>query len=41
MSDRFGVLWQIVPSPLGDMLQDMDTAEASRVTQATLADDEA
>jgi predicted 3-demethylubiquinone-9 3-methyltransferase (glyoxalase superfamily) len=30
------VSWQIVPSALGDMLQDKDAARANRVMQAML-----
>jgi predicted 3-demethylubiquinone-9 3-methyltransferase (glyoxalase superfamily) len=36
LKDKFGVSWQIVPSALGEMLQDKDEKKASRVTQAML-----
>jgi predicted 3-demethylubiquinone-9 3-methyltransferase (glyoxalase superfamily) len=36
LKDKFGVSWQIVPSVLGEMLQDKDEKKASRVTQAML-----
>src|SRR6267378_33631 len=36
LKDRFGVSWQIIPSVLGEMLQDKDTRRAGRVMQAML-----
>jgi predicted 3-demethylubiquinone-9 3-methyltransferase (glyoxalase superfamily) len=36
IKDRFGLCWQIVPSMLGDMLQDKDAARAKRVMDAML-----
>jgi predicted 3-demethylubiquinone-9 3-methyltransferase (glyoxalase superfamily) len=36
LTDRFGVSWQIVPTILGEMLQDKDTARANRVMQAMM-----
>jgi predicted 3-demethylubiquinone-9 3-methyltransferase (glyoxalase superfamily) len=36
LQDRFGLSWQIVPTVLGEMLQDKDAAKASRVMQAML-----
>jgi predicted 3-demethylubiquinone-9 3-methyltransferase (glyoxalase superfamily) len=36
LTDRFGVSWQIVPTVLGDMLQDSDPVRAARVMQAVL-----
>jgi predicted 3-demethylubiquinone-9 3-methyltransferase (glyoxalase superfamily) len=36
LTDRFGVSWQIVPTVLGEMLQDADPARAGRVMQALL-----
>jgi predicted 3-demethylubiquinone-9 3-methyltransferase (glyoxalase superfamily) len=36
LKDRFGVSWQIVPSILGELLQDKDAAKAGRVMQAML-----
>jgi predicted 3-demethylubiquinone-9 3-methyltransferase (glyoxalase superfamily) len=36
LTDRFGVSWQVVPTALGDMLQDPDPARAARVMQALL-----
>jgi predicted 3-demethylubiquinone-9 3-methyltransferase (glyoxalase superfamily) len=36
LQDRYGVSWQIVPSVLGDMLQDKDRQRANRVMQAML-----
>jgi len=37
LTDRFGVSWQIVPTALGEMLQDPDRAKADRATKAMLA----
>jgi predicted 3-demethylubiquinone-9 3-methyltransferase (glyoxalase superfamily) len=36
LKDRFGLSWQIVPTVLGQMLQDEDPAKARRVMQAML-----
>jgi predicted 3-demethylubiquinone-9 3-methyltransferase (glyoxalase superfamily) len=36
LKDRFGVSWQIVPTVLGEMLQDADPARAGRVMQALM-----
>ncbi|MDQ2864705.1 MAG: VOC family protein [Candidatus Eremiobacteraeota bacterium] len=36
LRDRFGVTWQIVPTILGDLLQDDDDEKATRVMQAML-----
>jgi predicted 3-demethylubiquinone-9 3-methyltransferase (glyoxalase superfamily) len=36
LKDRYGLSWQIVPAVLKDMLQDKDTARASRVMQALM-----
>ena len=36
LQDKYGVSWQIVPSVLGEMLQDKDPQKANRVMQAML-----
>lgn len=36
LKDRFGVSWQIVPSELGELLNDPDPAKAQSVTEAML-----
>jgi len=36
LKDKFGVSWQIIPTVLGEMLQDKDAAKAGRVMQAML-----
>ncbi len=36
LKDKFGVSWQIVPSALGEMLQDEDPEKAKRVMDAML-----
>ncbi len=36
LTDRFGVSWQIVPTVLGEMLQDKDAAKSQRAMQAML-----
>jgi predicted 3-demethylubiquinone-9 3-methyltransferase (glyoxalase superfamily) len=36
LKDKFGVSWQIVPSVLGEMLQDRDPEKANRVMEAML-----
>ena len=34
LKDRYGVSWQIVPTILGELMQDQDAARAQRVTEA-------
>lgn len=34
LKDKFGVSWQIIPSILGELLQDEDSAKSNRVMQA-------
>jgi predicted 3-demethylubiquinone-9 3-methyltransferase (glyoxalase superfamily) len=36
LKDRFGLSWQVVPTILGEMLQDKDPAKAQRVMAAML-----
>jgi len=36
LKDRYGVSWQIVPSVLGEMMQDKDAEKSKRVMQALL-----
>lgn len=36
LKDKFGLSWQIIPTALGQMLQDKDPAKAQRVMQAML-----
>jgi predicted 3-demethylubiquinone-9 3-methyltransferase (glyoxalase superfamily) len=36
LKDRYGLSWQIVPTALGEMLQDEDSQRANRVMQAML-----
>ncbi|MBI2839945.1 MAG: VOC family protein [Acidobacteria bacterium] len=36
LKDRFGVSWQIVPTVLGEMLNDPDRARAQRVMDVML-----
>ena len=36
LQDKFGVSWQIVPTGLGEMLQDKDSAKSKRVMEAML-----
>jgi predicted 3-demethylubiquinone-9 3-methyltransferase (glyoxalase superfamily) len=36
LKDRYGVSWQIVPTALGEMLQDKDTERSQRVMKAML-----
>lgn len=36
LKDKFGVSWQVVPSVLGEMLQDKDTKKSERVIKALL-----
>ena len=37
LKDAFGVTWQVIPTVLGTLLNDTDTAKAQRVLQAMLA----
>ena len=36
LKDKFGVSWQIIPSALGEMLQDKDAEKSRRVMNAML-----
>lgn len=36
LKDKFGVSWQIIPSALGQLLQDKDAGKAKRAMQAML-----
>jgi predicted 3-demethylubiquinone-9 3-methyltransferase (glyoxalase superfamily) len=36
LKDKFGLTWQIIPSALGDMLQDEDDEKSARVMKAML-----
>jgi predicted 3-demethylubiquinone-9 3-methyltransferase (glyoxalase superfamily) len=36
LKDKYGLSWQIIPSALGEMLQDKDTAKTQRVMEAML-----
>lgn len=36
LKDRFGLSWQIIPTALGEMLQDKDPERSGRVMQAML-----
>jgi predicted 3-demethylubiquinone-9 3-methyltransferase (glyoxalase superfamily) len=36
LTDKFGVSWQIIPTVLGQLLQDKDAAKSSKVMQAML-----
>jgi predicted 3-demethylubiquinone-9 3-methyltransferase (glyoxalase superfamily) len=36
LKDKFGLSWQIVPTILGELMQDKDPARVGRVTQAML-----
>jgi predicted 3-demethylubiquinone-9 3-methyltransferase (glyoxalase superfamily) len=36
LTDKFGISWQIVPTALGQLLSDPDSAKAGRVMQAML-----
>ncbi len=36
LTDRYGLCWQIVPTVLGEMLQDKDPEKSSRVMKAML-----
>jgi predicted 3-demethylubiquinone-9 3-methyltransferase (glyoxalase superfamily) len=36
LKDKYGVSWQIIPSALGEMLQDQDDAKSERVMKAML-----
>jgi predicted 3-demethylubiquinone-9 3-methyltransferase (glyoxalase superfamily) len=36
LKDKYGLSWQIIPSALGEMMQDKDAARSKRVMQAML-----
>jgi predicted 3-demethylubiquinone-9 3-methyltransferase (glyoxalase superfamily) len=36
ITDKFGLTWQIIPSALGEMLQDPDPQKSGRVMQAMM-----
>ncbi|HEY8998840.1 MAG TPA: VOC family protein [Candidatus Saccharimonadales bacterium] len=36
LTDKFGITWQIVPTALGELMNDPDPARAQRATQAML-----
>jgi predicted 3-demethylubiquinone-9 3-methyltransferase (glyoxalase superfamily) len=36
LKDKYGLSWQIIPSALGEMMQDKDPAKSKRVMQAML-----
>ncbi len=36
LKDRYGLWWQVIPSVLGELMNDKDAAKAGRVTQAML-----
>ncbi|MCI0664651.1 MAG: VOC family protein, partial [Acidobacteria bacterium] len=36
LTDKYGVSWQIVPTVLGEMMQDKDPKKAERVMKALL-----
>jgi len=36
LKDKFGLSWQVIPTVLGDLLQDEDDAKSERVMQAML-----
>ena len=36
LKDKFGVSWQVVPTVIGEMMQDKDAAKSGRVMQAML-----
>jgi len=36
LKDKYGVSWQIIPTALGEMLQDKDVQKAGRVMQAMM-----
>jgi len=36
LKDKYGLSWQIIPSALGEMMQDKDPARSKRVMQAML-----
>ena len=36
LKDKYGVSWQIIPTVLGEMLQDKDAAKSKRVMQAMM-----
>jgi predicted 3-demethylubiquinone-9 3-methyltransferase (glyoxalase superfamily) len=37
LRDKYGLSWQIIPTALGEMLQDEDAEKSNRVTKAMLA----
>jgi predicted 3-demethylubiquinone-9 3-methyltransferase (glyoxalase superfamily) len=37
LRDKYGLSWQIIPTALGEMLQDEDAEKSNRVMKATLA----
>ena len=37
LTDKYGVSWQIIPTRLGQLMQDPDQAKAGKVMQAMLA----
>jgi predicted 3-demethylubiquinone-9 3-methyltransferase (glyoxalase superfamily) len=36
LKDKFGLSWQIVPSALGEMMQDQDAGKTDRVMAAVI-----
>jgi predicted 3-demethylubiquinone-9 3-methyltransferase (glyoxalase superfamily) len=36
LKDKFGLSWQVIPSVLGDLLQDKDAEKSERVWKAML-----
>ena len=36
MTDKFGVSWQIIPSALGELMQNKDPEKSKRVMEAML-----
>jgi len=34
LTDRYGISWQVVPAPVGDLLAKADAAQAARLNQA-------
>ena len=36
LDDKFGLTWQIIPTTLGQLLQDKDAAKANRVMKAMM-----
>jgi predicted 3-demethylubiquinone-9 3-methyltransferase (glyoxalase superfamily) len=37
LGDKYGLSWQIIPTALGEMLQDEDAEKSNRVMKAMLA----